>query len=62
VHIGFWWGDLKEATWKTRHRWEYNIKVDLQEVRWGSMDWIYLAQERNSWRDLVNAVMNLRVP
>jgi hypothetical protein len=46
---------------RPRHRWEDNIKIDLQEVGWG-MDWIELAQDRNMWRALVNAVMNFRVP
>ena len=45
-----------------RRRWEDNIKMDLQEVGCGSMDWIELAQDRDRWRELVNAVMNLRVP
>ena len=44
-----------------RRRWEDNIKMDLQEVGCGGMDWIDLAQNRDRWRALVNAVMNLRV-
>jgi hypothetical protein len=47
---------------RPRRRWEDNIKMDLREVGWGSMDWINLAQDRDRWRSLVNAVMNLRVP
>jgi hypothetical protein len=47
---------------KPRRRWEDNIKMDLREVGWGSMDWINLAQDRDRWRALVNVVMNLRVP
>jgi hypothetical protein len=39
-----------------------NIKIDLREMGWGGMDWIDLAQERETWRALVNTVMNLRVP
>ena len=50
----------KETTWKTRCRWEGNIKVDLREVGWGGMDWIDLVQGKDRWRALVNAVMNLR--
>jgi hypothetical protein len=47
---------------KPRCRWEQNIKMDLQEFGCGSMVWIDLAQDRNKWWTLVNAVMNLRVP
>jgi hypothetical protein len=46
----------------TSRRWEDNIKMDLQEVGWGDMDWIDMAQDRDRWRALVSAVMNLRVP
>jgi hypothetical protein len=45
-----------------RHRWEDNIKMDLQEVGWGGMVWIDMAQDRDRWRALVSVVMNLRVP
>ena len=47
---------------RPRHRWEDNIKVDIQEVGCGVMDWIELTQDRDRWPALVNAVMNLRVP
>jgi hypothetical protein len=47
---------------KPRHRWKDNIKMDIQEVGCGGMDWIGLAQDRARWRALVNAVMNLQVP
>ena len=45
-----------------RHRLEDNIKMDLQEVGCGGMDWTVVAQERDRWRALVKVVMNLRVP
>jgi len=47
---------------RPRHRWVDNIRMNLQEVGCGYMDWIGLAQDRDSWRTLVSAVMNLRVP
>ena len=47
---------------RPRRRWVDNIKNDLQEVECGYMDWIGLAQDRDRWRSLVSAVMNLRVP
>jgi hypothetical protein len=39
-----------------------NIRADLGEVRWGAVDWIDLAKDRNKWRAVVNSVLNLRVP
>jgi hypothetical protein len=45
-----------------KRRWVDNIKMDLSEIGWVGMDWIYLAQDRDQWRALVNTVMNLRVP
>jgi len=47
---------------RPRRRWVDNIRMNLQEMRCGYMDWIGLAQGRDSWRTLVSAVMNLRVP
>ena len=47
---------------RPRQRWEDNINMAFQEVGCGGMDWIELAQDRDWWRVLVNAVMNLRVP
>ena len=47
---------------RPRHRWEDNIKMDLQEVGCEFMDWIELAQDRDRWWVLVNVVMNLQIP
>jgi len=47
---------------RLRRRWEDNIEIDLQEVGFGGVDWIDLAQDRDGWRELVNAIMNFRVP
>jgi hypothetical protein len=52
--------EVKRPLWRTRHRWEDNIRMDLQEMGGGGMDWIELAQDRDRWRALVNAVMNLK--
>jgi hypothetical protein len=51
----------KRPLGRRRRRWVDNIKMDLREIRWNGMDWIDLAQDRDQWRALVNAVMNLRV-
>jgi len=52
----------KRPLGRPRHRWEDNIKMDFQEVGCESMKWIALAHDRDRWRALVNAVMNLRIP
>jgi hypothetical protein len=56
MHIGYWWEI------QPRCRWMDNIKMGRVEIGWGSVDWIDLAQDRDKWRDLANAVMNLRSP
>ena len=50
----------KRPLGRPRRRWEDNMKLDLQEVGCGGMDWIHLAQGRDRWQVLVNVVMNLR--
>ena len=52
----------KRPLGRPRHRWKDNIKMDLQEVGCGGMDWIELAQDRDRWWAVMNAVMNLWVP
>ena len=52
----------KRPLGRPRCSWKDNIKMDLQEVGCGGLDWIELAQDRDRWWTLVNAVMNLRVP
>ena len=54
--------ERKRPLGRSMHRWENNIKMDLQEVGCGSVDWIRLAQNRDRWQALVNAVLNLWVP
>jgi len=52
----------KRPLGRPKRRWQGNIKMDLQEVGSGGMDWIDMTLERDGWRALVNAVMKLRVP
>ena len=52
----------KRPLGRPRHRLEDNIKMDLQEVRYGGMDWIDLTQDRDKWQAVVNAVVILWVP
>ena len=54
--------EVKRPLGRPRRRWVDNIRMDLQEVGCGYMDWIGLAQDRDGWRTLVSAVMNFRVP
>jgi len=57
------WGNRREGDqWGPRRRWVDTIRMDLQEVGCGYMDWIRLVQDRDRWRTLVSVVMNLRVP
>jgi hypothetical protein len=52
----------KKSLGRPRRRWKDNIKMDLQEAGCGGMDWIELAQNRDRWGVLVNALMNFRLP
>ena len=63
AHTGFWWGDLrgKRSLGRPRHR-QDNIQVDLQDVGWADIDWIYMGENRDRWRALVSVVMKLRIP
>jgi len=62
--IGSWWGNRRERDHlgRPRRRWVGNIRMDLQEVGCGHVGWIGLAQDRDRWRTLVSAAMNLRIP
>jgi hypothetical protein len=51
----------KRPLGRPRRRRDYGIKMDLEETGWGGVEWIHLAQDRDRWRAVVNAVMNLRV-
>ena len=59
-----WWGkpEGKRPLRRPRTRWDDNIKLDLQEVGCRGLDWNELAQDRDRWRAVVNAVINLGVP
>jgi hypothetical protein len=52
----------KRPLGRPKRRWVGNIKTDLGKIGWGGVDWIGLAQDKEKWRALVNAVTNLRVP
>jgi hypothetical protein len=54
--------DGKRLYGRRMRRWEGNIKMELQEVGWGVVDWIDLAQDRDRWRAVMNVLMYLRVP
>jgi hypothetical protein len=59
--IDYWW-EGNRALGRPRLRCVDNNKMNVREIRLGGMDWIYLAQDRDQWRAVVNAVLNLRVP
>jgi hypothetical protein len=52
----------KRPLGRPRCGWMVNIKMGLGEIGWGGMDWIVLAQDKDKWRALVTAVMNLQIP
>jgi len=52
----------KRSLGRPRHRYEDAIKMDLQKVRCGGTDWIEMTQDRDSWREILKTVMNLRFP
>jgi hypothetical protein len=64
AYTGFWWGkrEGKRPLERPTCRWEDNIKMDLQEVGCGVMELIELAQDRDRWWVIANAVINLQVP
>ena len=62
MRTGFWWENLRASAQLEDPDVEDKIKVCLQEVGCGGMDWIDLARDMDRWRDLLNAVISLRVP
>jgi hypothetical protein len=63
MHRGYWRGkpEGSRTLGRPRCRWVDNIKMDLREIKWVSMEWIDLAENMDQWKALVNTVMNLRV-
>jgi hypothetical protein len=64
MHIIFWLENLKgrRPLERLRCRWEYNIRMDLQEIGWEDVNWIHLPQNKSQWKTLVNMVINLWIP
>jgi hypothetical protein len=62
VHTTFGRPEGRRPLGRPRRRWEDSIKMNLREIGFGYVGWIYWAQDRDRWRALVNTVMNLRVP
>jgi hypothetical protein len=60
AYTRFWWG--KRALGRPRRRWEDKIKMDVQEIGCGGVDWNELAEDKDRWRAELKVVMNLRVP
>jgi hypothetical protein len=54
--------ERKRPLGRPRPRWEDNIKMDIQDIRYEGMDWIYQVQDRDRWRALVSVVRNFRFP
>jgi hypothetical protein len=53
--------EVKRPLGRVRHRWMDNTKMVLREREWDGMDWIYLDQDRDQWRTLVNTIINLKL-
>jgi hypothetical protein len=63
THTGYWWESQKERDhWEGQDIGGWTISMDLREIGWDGLDWLDMAQDRDQWRDLVNTVLNLRVP
>jgi hypothetical protein len=61
-NILVWRPEGRRQLGRPRHRWEYNIEIDLREIGFGLVDWIHWAQDRDRWGALVNTIMYLRIP